>query len=190
METFRIGLRHGWFGERLGGRNTLVRVSDRVEAAMAAFVVLIGMLTIPVAAAFGTACYDLRSQETANHAALIHSVTATVTGPERVVNASPTTVVYSAPITWHSSGGSHIARFRSTDELRRGDLVSVWVDDSGVLAAPPEPAAQVVVEAIAIAALLWTLVMGICCAISWAVRRALDRGRLAQWDQELRSLLT
>jgi hypothetical protein len=190
METFRIGLPHGWFGDRLGGRNTLVRTSDRIEAVMAALVVLIGVLAIPVAAALGTAFYELRSQAVAHRATLVRPVTATVTGSDRVVKASPTSIVYSAPITWNSLGVRHIGRLQSANELSAGDPVTIWVDDSGLLACAPESPRQVVIEAFVVAVMLWTLVMAICQGIRWLLCRALDHSRSARWDQELRTLLT
>jgi len=78
MDTFTLGLLR-WRFVRMFGRNPLVRISDRVEAAVLGLAIVVWLLAAPVAGAVGTAVHDSRSHLNAEQAQTRHAVTATVT---------------------------------------------------------------------------------------------------------------
>lgn len=63
---------------RVFSRNSLVRGTDRLEAVVMLLAVTVSLLTIPFAAAAGTAVHDSRSHVYAHQAQTRHPATATV----------------------------------------------------------------------------------------------------------------
>ena len=69
LETFTVGLPQ-WPIFVLLSRNPLVRASDRIQVLAAALAVLVLLLSVPVAAAVGTAVHESRRELYAEHAEL------------------------------------------------------------------------------------------------------------------------
>src|SRR4051794_34396156 len=76
MDTFTVGFPR-WLVV-LFSRNPLIRPSDRIEVLALALVVVVSLLTMPIAVALGNAVYDSRSHSYAERAKTLTTVTATV----------------------------------------------------------------------------------------------------------------
>lgn len=75
---------------RVFSRNPLVRGTDRLEAVVMLLAVTVSLLTIPFAAAAGTAVHDSRSHVYAHQAQTRHPATATVIDHEGVIDSNTT----------------------------------------------------------------------------------------------------
>ena len=89
MDTFTVRLPRWPFVQWLFGRNPLIRLSDRVEALVLVFAVVVSVLAAPMAAAVGTAVYDSRSTFYAEQAQNRRTVTATVIDDSAALNPRP-----------------------------------------------------------------------------------------------------
>src|ERR1700742_5163132 len=92
-------------------RNPLVRISDRIEAAILIAVVGILLVAVPMAGVIGTAVYESRSRSLAAQARTSHEVTATA-----IKDSVRTLRFNSAPATvwarWQFNGGEHTGPLR------------------------------------------------------------------------------
>ena len=79
MDTFTVRLPRWPILLRLLGRDPLVRTTDRIEALVFVLAIVVSLLTIPIAAAVGTAVHDSNRRAYAEQAHNRHAVTATVT---------------------------------------------------------------------------------------------------------------
>jgi hypothetical protein len=168
-------------------RNTLRRTSDRVESLLV-FVLVFGFLAgAPLLAwSAGTASYrsDLRAQQwEQEHVSQVDAVLLENAGTGGDQD-EPATAPQAARARWTAPDGS--ARngiVQAVAGSRIGSRVAVWVDDAGMLRAPPvrhHPAAQ----ALLVGALV---VFGLAAALSGLHRIArgfLDRRRDRAWGQE------
>jgi hypothetical protein len=106
METFTIGLGHGWW-TRIWSRNPLVRRSDRIEVLVAATAVAMVITAVPLAEAIGTAVYDARSHAHVHDGATRRAVVATAMKDGA---AAPwvTGVWFIVRAKWHAAGSEHV----------------------------------------------------------------------------------
>ncbi|HEY7145955.1 MAG TPA: hypothetical protein VH637_17080 [Streptosporangiaceae bacterium] len=89
------------------------------------------------------------------------------------------------PARWSApDGGQRTGKILTTGSLGAGDMVRVWVNQSGQLTGPPLSGSQLsmrVTSAIALApAILATVLLG----AGWLARSMLDRRRLAAWESD------
>ena len=165
-------------------RNPLRRGSDRAETAVLVILLTAFLAGAPFAAhAAGSWTYAASAREAQAQQAALHQVRATL-----LQAAGP----------WGlSEGGAEVpARWKAPDgQVRSGQIfvpagapagstVAVWVNQAGQLTDSPLQPSQVTGRAemarvLAVAALAVALIV-----VGWAVRRALDRRRLAAWDAE------
>jgi hypothetical protein len=185
------GPRQGWLWRSLRrtgfARSPMRRRTDRVQAITRAGLLAVFLAGAPAAAACaGHAAYvsGLRAvrAEQAWHPvpAVVLRAARTATGwlypvrPPRVLS-----------VRWRSSGGaSRLGAITSTDDVRIGGTVTVWIDETGRLAHRPLSRAKVtghvigaVVAVVAALALLLAIVSGV-------VSLLLDRCRLARWEAD------
>lgn len=187
MESFTIG----WPRLRILtglGRNQLLRISDRVESIATVCTLLIVILAVPVAAAFGTTVHDRRSLIDAEYLASIHQTQATVVGDATPESGPQYTVFYSTPVQWYSGGHSRTATIDWRDRVRVGDQIALWVNESGEFASTPAPPDQAARDGITVAIVLWMIIIGAASGVLWLLRWRLDAARLASWDRELDAL--
>lgn len=92
---------------------------------------------------------------------------------------------YRVPVRWTTAGTG----FRSgvalvPAGLERGDRTYVWLDSQGRVTAPPKPDADIWLAAFAIGAGAAVVSAVAVVIVRLAVRRAADRHRMAEWEQE------
>jgi hypothetical protein len=184
METFTLGL--GNWLRCVTGRNSLARVSDRLEAAALLLAVAVVLIAAAIAGAVGTAYHDSLAREYATDRASRHTIVATamkdsVLAPESNEKSFLTT------IRWDFLGREHEDEVRS-DRMKMGDITTIWIDASGNRTTEPLTDGDAAIEAVLAAFTLWFTAM-VVAATAWTLLRiSLDRSRYAAWDRELDDL--
>jgi hypothetical protein len=185
METFTIGVGHGWW-TRIWSRNPLVRRSDRIEVLVAVLAVAMVIAAVPVAATIGTAVYDARSHVYVHDEATRHPVMATAMKDGA---AAPwvTGVWFIVRAKWSAAGREHV-EFVATDyRARTGDQVTIWVDDQGRYVGTQRPSTRATNDAVQVAVLVWLAAAGVAAGAVSVVRWRLDRKRYAAWECAIRT---
>ena len=72
--------------------------------------------------------------------------------------------------------------------VHAGDVISIWVDESGNYVDTPPPRSRAAAEGVGCGVLSWFVVAGTLAIAVRGVHRKLDRGRYVDWDRELVSL--
>ncbi|OBF85486.1 hypothetical protein A5791_23025 [Mycobacterium sp. 852002-51163_SCH5372311] len=185
METFTVRLPRKTSVSLFGG-NPLTRTSDRLQAFFLVLAVAVSLISMPVAAAVGTAVHDSRSRVYTEQAAKYRTVTATVigTGDSRQNLERPTITV---PARWLISGTEHTGDVVAPRTVQVGDTVEVWLDDDGSPVGRPSTTA--VDEAVASAFAVWLGTTLSAVALYLVARMALDRSRNAAWQRGIDNLL-
>ncbi|WP_442931273.1 Rv1733c family protein [Mycolicibacterium sp. 120320] len=168
---------------RYVGRHPLVRRSDRLEAWVILIASLVVVLTVPFAAAIGTATHDRQLQVALQQAAERHTAVATVTDGSTFV-AQPGRVTFGTPVRWSVGPAVHTGWLEGVDRLKPGDRATVWVNDFGEQVGPPLSRGQATTMAIASAALAWLVVVAVLSAAVRVVQWHLNRSRYAEWTRE------
>lgn len=187
MDTFTVRWPRCRF-VRLFGRNPLVRISDRVEALVLVFAVVVSLLAVPIAAAVGTAVYDSRKPFYAEQARKLHLVTATVTDPGKKPSMkldNPNTL----NARWFAAGAEHAGVIKTREELKPGDSVNIWVRQDGTQVRPPAPTKTAAEEAALAAMGTWSAVAVAAAALVVGTRAVLDRIRNKGWQQAIKNLI-
>lgn len=177
-----------WRTVRAFGTNPLIRISDRVEAAVVVSAIAMSLLAASLAGAIGTAVYDSRSRIYAEEVQALRSVSAVVTTTRRgapVARLTLSTDVVEA--RWHSEGVGRTEWFSPQSPVTVGDEIDIWVNDKGDRVVPP-PGSQAVVVAVCVAVPFWMVVLVIATALVALVRRLLDRHRDLDWEREVEGL--
>lgn len=186
MDTFTAVLPGRRF-VRMFGRNPLVRVSDRVEAAVLGLAVMVWLLAVPVSVAVGTAVHDSRSHLYAEQAQTRHAITATVTATTIDPGAEPdsATGLGTVHARWLAGGRIHTGPVSVQSPIEGGDDVGIWVDNSGDQVAAPTPVTSAVVQGVLAA--LGTCLTGaaVAAALFGLTRLVADRVRSAGWQHDL-----
>lgn len=170
---------------RLQGRNPLVRASDRVEALILVLAVAVSLLTVPIAAAVGTAIHDSRSRLYAEQAQTRRTVAATIIADSDRENPSSRTVM--VPARWFAAGAEHTGDVIAKQPTKVGDEIEIWVDNAG--SAIGQPMMTALGEAVASAMAIWCAVTLSAAALFAAARIALDRGRYSSWQRDFDTLI-
>jgi hypothetical protein len=183
VQTFTIGLGDRWWS-RVWSRNPLVRRTDRIEAMVLSLAVLLTVVAVPIAGAFGTVVYDAHTRVYAEEAQTRHQVTATATEDGKVVT-QPERISFTARATWSAAGRDHSEIVISSDQVKAGDQQSIWVNADGAKVEPPSSSSGAAADAVGIAISVWLAVAAASAGLVYVVRRGLDSRRYAQWDCEL-----
>src|SRR6476661_9237263 len=124
MDTFALHLPRWPAVVRLLGRGPLVRATDRIESLVVVLAVVVSLVTIPIAAAVGTAAYDSRRAGYAEQADTRHTVAATVTDvpASQIVRTGTTTVV----ARWTAAGADHTGTLSAQSTTKIGDTIEIW----------------------------------------------------------------
>ena len=183
METFTIGLGNRWWIRALG-HNPLVRRSDRIEAIVLVFAVVLAIVAVPIAGAVGTAMHDQRIRLYAHKEKARHQVIATATAVGTVV-LQPRDFAVRAEATWSDGGIEHTGALMWPHPVKIGDRQSIWVDGTGDRVGQPSSSSRADGEALGVAIAVWLGVVGACAAVAYLIRCWLDRRRYAAWDHEI-----
>lgn len=178
---------------RLGfDRNPLRRRTDRVEAAIRLVLVILLVAAVPIAAiAVGRQADHLAVRQARAQQAGEHQVTAVLlrraaaTGvPDPYTSIQLTYVL----ARWQPPGRApRSGQVLATAGAAAGSTVTVWIDASGAVTAPP-PDPRTIAGEVCIAAVVTCLVAILLLLESNVlVRRILDRRRLNAWDADWRA---
>jgi hypothetical protein len=166
----------------------LRRAVDRVLAWIRVGMVAAFLTGGPLAAiGAGNWMYHAAVAESRAQAAQRHSVRAVL------LEATPAAVFTMAATHWASQTWA-LARWQGTPAvphtgevlvaagLRAGSAVTVWLDASGKLTAPPLQSGQITDRTVAAAAMMPAALALTLLAVLWLAHRIGDRRRLAAWD--------
>jgi hypothetical protein len=174
-----------WLRRLWPDRNPLRRTSDRMEAAIVAWLAAALLAGVPLAAlSAGRLSYDAGvSAEHAQQAwrqvpavLLMDSPDAAPDGPARATGAG---AYWTAP-----NGVPRAGRIPAPPDARAGTVLRVWVDASGRLVGSPVPRRQVELQAALAGFLAAAGLVLILLGTAALARRVLDRRRLAAWAAE------
>jgi hypothetical protein len=173
-------------------RNPLRRGTDRVEAILRLFMILLLVLAVPAAAvtvgrwADHDALRRAQAERTHNHqvtAVLLQDAPATGT-------PDPYTSVQTAwvPARWQPPGQpSRTGDVLALAGARQGSSVQTWIGPSGAVTNPP-PDHRVVAGDVCLAVVTTCLLSCLVLLVTWVLaHRALDRQRLRGWEAEWRA---
>jgi hypothetical protein len=186
LETFTVGLPQ-WPIFVLLSRNPLVRASDRIQVLAAALAVLVLLLSVPVAAAVGTAVHESRRELYAEQAHSRHLISATITEDAGVQTISrANTAMMQA--RWSVAGAEHSGAVEAPSTTKSGDTVAIWVDRNGEMADEPTPTYRAAVDAVMVALLVLAAVTAAVAILLAATRAVCDRIRAVSWQHDLDTL--
>ncbi|MEV4238810.1 hypothetical protein ACIBJI_21960 [Nocardia sp. NPDC050408] len=118
-----------------------MRLSDRVEALVWLFAVIVMLVAVPVAGAAGTAGYTAAASRIRVENATKVAVPATITTkPVRIVTVDAygsTTERFDATVRWNQNDRSGTTTSEVPDKSAPGDAVRVWLDGNGKVTTPP-----------------------------------------------------
>lgn len=168
--------------------NTMARRADRIESAVAGYLLAIFLLCLPAAAWYGRSTYA--SEEARAHAARAdnHRATAVLltdapAGTAAGVDAAPADPWVKA--RWETPDGrTHTGQVEARSGAAAGTAVSIWLDADGRPTTPPATGLTIVADAIAFGICLVLLAGCALEAVRRVTRRLLDRVRLASWESE------
>ncbi|MBE1579933.1 hypothetical protein ACFORH_36430 [Amycolatopsis roodepoortensis] len=171
------------------GRNPLARGSDRVEAAILVFGVLIALLGVPLAAAAGSETYAAMMERSALETASRHSTTAFLledAPPARIgVDGMPSAETASVAARWALPDGDfQEARVAADLGASAGDAVTVWLDESGAVVEPPVMPLDATSAGIGVGVGVWLAAVTLLAAGYVLARCLLNRARWAAWGRE------
>lgn len=169
---------------RLFARNPLIRVSDRIEAAMLALALALSIAALPVAGAVGTAVHDAHAKSYAEQARTRHRVAA-VALADSAETVRPFNVTFTVDARWPTRDGNHSGSLSWDRAVKAGERLDIWVDTAGNPVSSPAPAARAGIDAVSAAMATWLWTTAAAAGLFSLVRVALDRHRSAVWDDEI-----
>jgi hypothetical protein len=178
MQTVTLNM--GIWLRRLVVRNSLVRVSDRIEAAAIFVGLASAVLVVPFAG-------DNRVHAFTAEQLSVHEVEATATQDSSVTRLPYQSSVLT-PLQWQFAGHTHTNIVSTRGDMEVGERTSIWVDAAGDRVERPPSDLDAAIEAVMAAFGIWVAVAG-GGAAGWALLRSrLNRMRYAAWDRELDDL--
>jgi hypothetical protein len=176
-----MGLGNRWWVQAFG-RSPLVRRSDRVEAIVLIFAVMITVVAVPIAGAVGAFVHDQRIPVYAEETR--HQVIATATHDGMVV-PQLRSLAFAAEASWTDSGIAHSGTMAWRDRAKAGEQQLIWVNNAGGVVGQPSSPSRADAEAVTVALAVWLGAAEASAALVYLVRRRLNRRRYAQWDREI-----
>ena len=177
-----------WPVLRLLSRSPLIRVSDRIEAAVVTLAVLFVVIATACAGVAGTMIHDVQTQKYLEQQQTRHAIVARAFDDSEPA-ASPEAASYTVLSGWRFNGTNHTELIGWTNFVKAGDPLNIWVDDRGNRVAPPRPVARAAVDALSAAVVGWFIVIAAIAHVVNAVRAHASRMRDAQWEQAIRELV-
>ncbi|GAA4553284.1 Rv1733c family protein [Amycolatopsis samaneae] len=175
-----------WLCPRRGG---LARRSDRIEAAVLASTLLLGLTVLPFAAAAGSTVYaherDVSAQQRATGRPAVAMLLADGPVAETagrggvVAEKAPTAAMWTLP-----DGTPRRGQVDAATGTVAGARVAIWLDRNGDPVDPPLTTAGAAVTGIAAGTGLLVIAWSLLAAVYVVNRWALDRARYAAWQRE------
>ncbi|QXV56494.1 hypothetical protein [Amycolatopsis sp. TNS106] len=173
------------------GRNPLVRLSDRVEAALVIGLVLLALLAIPFAVAMGSEAYDAGLRRAGEESANRHEATAVLVAdapPAQVrFDGVPVEETVKVHARWTVPGGPVREGVVTVDPgLATGDEIPIWLDAKGNAVDAPVARADAVGQGVGVGVAFWLVCVMLLTSVFLAGRSMLGRLRDAGWEREWR----
>ncbi|MGW4528303.1 Rv1733c family protein [Amycolatopsis sp. NPDC004378] len=170
-------------------RGSVARPSDRVQAGLLVFVVLVVLAALPVAASFGSETYVRQQARSAQQLSERTRVTATLLadGPPLTVNSRTGVTGSGEPTdaTWVLPDGTRkVGKVIADEGTLKGETVPAWVDRDGTVVDAPLSGAGAAIDAVGVGLGLWLATLALLAAAYRLTVFALDRLRYARWQQE------
>lgn len=177
-----------------GGRNPLIRRSDRVQSRVRSTVVTLMIIMLPLSVWFGMSTLSTQQDRVHSQQFSRHSVTATTTsdaaaGSPLVQSDFSTQSSATVEATWTYEGVDHTDQISVTTGSPAGTEVPIWVDNGGAHSTQPISSGD------AVAAALFTGIGSlfamslILYGIYAALRFHLDSKRDADWDLAIKNFM-
>jgi hypothetical protein len=169
-------------------RNPLRRVSDRVETAVLAVLVVAFLAAAPFTAqACGAWAHSIAHRAQVTQDASRHQVTAVVLNVATSQGTSYVPPESLAQARWTAPDGTVVTGEAPVPAgTAAGATIREWVVADGQLTDPPIENSQIA-DSVDTAEILAVVGLGILLAVTgWLARRALDKRRMAAWDAEWR----
>jgi hypothetical protein len=178
-----------WWRTVVSPRGSVARASDRFQAGLLGFVVLLALAALPVAASFGSETYVRQQAQSARQLGERTRVIATLLadGPATTANSRTGVAGTGAPTdaTWTLPDGTRrVGKVIADQGTRKGHTQVMWVDRRGNPVDPPLSGAGVVIDAAVTGLGLWLGILAVLAASYRLTVFSLDRFRLARWQQE------
>lgn len=168
-------------------RSPLRRTAHRVEAALTALLVLLGMAVLPVVAGLAGGIYHreladvtrIASQRVQVDAVLVTEPLTSATGRDDGLSDA------TAMATWQVPGGARFTeRLRVNPALHPGQSVRIWSDLQGHRTTAPKSPGDVFAAALIIGIDLVVLGWLLLGGLWWVACRVLDRVNASWWEAQ------
>lgn len=172
------------------GHNPLARGVDRLQGALVALSLAVGLVLVPVMLTIGSLTYADLSEQGDEQARTRYETVATLTrdAPNAAMGAHGDIGVGSSkvPGEWRlRDGTTRAGRVTADDGLRTGAKVTVWLDEEDQPTEPPVSAPEAVMAGVLVAATGWLTIAGFlalfCCGVHWLLERHRVRGWQKEW---------
>lgn len=181
METYSLDPRC-WQIFRVVSRNPLLRRCDRVEALITLLAIVVALFAPAVAGLAGSMVYTARDRQYTQEAATRQVIDAIVVGVD------PDGAVVTAE--WHVPAGKRTGQIRTDGPAQAGQPIKIGVNSNG----DPVPVAtsddRALIDAAVIGASILLGVPTAMAALLGLTRRRVGRARDAQWERDIRYLLS
>ncbi|MCW4352952.1 hypothetical protein ONR57_06550 [Hoyosella sp. YIM 151337] len=175
--------------------NPLVRPIDRIEARCIPVLVLIALVTLPVALTVGSSMghSQLRIAELQQQSRVqVTAITEEAAPPATAVARGFEPVVPPrVPATWVTPWGTEASGLVDVPSgTPVGSRVSIWLDDAtGAVVPRPMDATQAVNTGVITGLTFWLISLAAVFGIYALIHGLANRRRFAQWEQELKAAI-
>ncbi len=175
--------RRPWLLRALGS-NPLVRSQDRTESTIAALLVVVLALMIPVAMFVGGVVDNDARERNAQYLQSLTPVEATVTSVRSNAPSRMPQLLQVATVEWTWAFEQRTTSVTRKEPTKVGDHLTVWVDANGQVAEPPKTEDELRGPGLGAGLATWITAAVACLGIWYALRLRLDRRRYADWDEQ------
>lgn len=169
---------------RPGNASPLMRRPDRVLAAVRIFAALLILASVPLAGAVGTVAYSDDAAEIRAERAGVSVVHARVLDRPEPTPAHR----YRAKVTWPGESGPVVATVTVARHTAEGDVIPVWLNDSGEPVRAPRTPAAAVVNGIGTAVVILISAGLAAVGMTYAVGLLVARRQSVDWGRYLLEL--
>jgi hypothetical protein len=167
------------------GSGPLKRTSDTVEFVSRVAVLLVVLLSVPVALAVGTAVRSDLAATARQQAEERTRVTAVVTADAVAPADAPPRTRVPVPARWTSPGGEPVeGEVPARPTTRAGDTLTLWTTADGRRSDEPMTPAEVRRSTLVLVGAGWAGSVGAAVLLHTALCRLLDRLRDRRWTRE------
>lgn len=189
MNASRPGRHRSWPLCALGG-NSLIRRQDRLEAFGTLLVLALLVLAVPAAVLVGRTAAAAETERDLAHARSLNPIEATVVEVRSTATSRAPHLVRNVGVQWTQAFQKRTEYVSTTDKVRVGDRLTVWLDEAGEMAGPPKHSQHVSTAGLSAGLAVWTGTLLLTVAALALLRARLDRRRSAEWDHQWRLLST